>query len=279
MAKNNSNGLIWILLILGVGIGAYFLFFANARGQCKVDADCGAGKTCSMGISGSAAQCIVPVLPSGDGRDGKCDTTKSTAYQTLDPDCPLYCPVGGRAGSSGMCCVNNNNTATVDCVTGAPLYPENWANLQAFVTFGPQGQTGTTTTRQTVTNTVAWTAPASYPTGVTILSLWLESVTVSPSAPAIAWTDANCARALPVTAGCFLKTQAFTGVIPGATGRWSANPLDMNALTDGTYTITYRYCVQDAAGTIIPNAMCTNLVYTLVKSAETISFSVAANLA
>jgi hypothetical protein len=216
----------------------------------------------------------VCVLPSGTysglSPDGKC-----AENSLIDPDCPLYCPPG-RNGYSGYCCYNDGLNATVDCDTGEELNPTAWNNLQAIVTFGPEGQAGTSKALTNVANKVGWTAPSAFPSGLTSVKLWMESApTLVPSNTL--WTNA-WASCLKSTGGsCYTKSTGFVA-LPSQSGHWISSIFNLGSLPTGTYTATYKYCYQDDSSALIPVAICNTDKYTIKVEGDQIGFSVTVDL-
>jgi len=266
-------------ILLGIVIIGVVLFIIKGTGGCSTDEDCLGGYTCSMD-----GQCI-KMATQDDGAnnyiqaDGICeDNEKIKAL--VDPDCPKYCPPS-RKGSSGLCCLNEEGTATVDCTTGEELFPENWNNvqdLQAIVTWGDNDPVGTSS----VSNRVEWTAPGSFPGNLNTVVIWLDSVTISPSQAEWSnrWTDANCVRSTGFE-GCFGKGNGMTAGVAGSsmgTGSWLVGGINFDNMAAGDYVISYKYCAQDSASTVYPTPKCATTNYNLKLEGEEISFTVSADI-
>lgn len=308
MAKNfMKDKRVWstavvvaVLLVVG-----YFVF---RGGKCVTDADCPEGQVCSL-----TGNCQASTTSDWDNYyglkpNGKC-SDNTGASSIVDPDCPRFCPAGtplARTGAAGFCCYNEAETRAVDCDTNQPLYqtttnadgetvnvlPADLVPLQALLTFAPQGQAGSPEFFTTVANTVTWNAPASYPSGITSMSVWLDSVKMDGAGTktvfengwkAAVKSDATTVWSSPTSTIVGNLTtitgtaNKYTGVAVNGNGVWVSNTFNLDSISLGTYTITYRYCFQDEQGRMAA-PQCQDMAYTARLEGVTIQFNVAVTL-
>jgi len=307
MKKKGEMNKLAILGVLAIVVILGYFFLFRTGGGCETDLDCASGQVCNLDGVCQADTTDEWTYYYGLKPDMRCEDNFGSRA-TVDPDCPLFCPVGtplaSRAGVAGFCCVNDAENQVIDCDTLQPLfstrtndYDENINILpsypaittQALLNFRPTGDTGSSQYRENVQNIVTWNAPATYPPGIVSMEVYLKQVSITGSGIKTAFTDAwktaSNSNGNLVWSGATVSpsgivsgvTNKFTSVTSNGAGTWATASFNLDDISVGSYVVAYTYCFKDEQGRMASEE-CSIMGYTMDVTSSTISFTVNAQM-
>jgi len=291
-----DNKLIGFLVLVAIVIAIFYFLPMLKKPECKFDSDCNEGYVCSMD-----GKCILPDIVNQRQRDNYC-ADNSYPKGAYDPDCPRYCPAAfERAGGVTMCCLNDEQTITIDCETGIPinLFPEvtfgipeqrpeqKWydmvSGLQAMVSFVPKGGSKQFEYHdQPVTMSISITTGKAAE-GSNGYRVWLSNVqTKSKSTSLIEpvftseWNNCQIADGSPCIGSAGAFELGGESTVPSV---WVIDSIDVSSITPDEYSFQLSYCglaLPESLG--IPEECPVPLEYDLDIGESELSFSVSVGL-